>query len=1032
PENYRYKNDSSHHNYYSSAQNLGSLYTLDSYKKCDNGGYAKISKSTIGLRLETTCEAHTSLVIPDGCSYFDEIMFVQHWTQFGYYKRSDLYEARYIFPKAKITIGNETASWDGNCTGEEKKEGIRDLTWGTETFGSIRGGIGDYGYKRIKDYSGDITYELDTYPYRSGGAKWGPKKDYDYEVDNPPALFDLEMILSRRVFSNRTLGLKIYTANDEDVINGLSGTPEFSNLTAVSSDSPLYGALHPTVSINPTTGGTVDGLIYVGSMLNVTPPAGAGGYSIKLVFLTNSKGDIVSIGGAYSVKMLWQNMTEADIDDTYTINVVMGRSQTVTLNIKNSLPQDSQGNSLTDPGSISDTWSLLGSDPKATIYYTECVGPQNYLSLSNIDKLTLRFGYIGAFSGTFGGGPQYVDPIQYITEFSGLKTAQVSLKPNGTSASIYSEDYNIQGICFNQDADDTITYDGTSYDGNEIIWLKTKDFSVKELEFKFYDSSVKKYLSKMDTTIIQTQVYYDANGNGKIDGWFDRANNLFILDKDPVTKETYDRNLGFFDNKEIDEYSFAPRYNEAGQLCQYFIKVYYTMNPRCLDIPSGHSADETVRVLPAFTTSVTSEESMTNLTREQTAFRYIQAGDTRFEEKGSYSDSSAGHIMYTAAAGKLSILDIPLGGDKSPAVKAGPKQYVWTPDYEGSLMFDFDGPVPINIRKNVTLSEVSIAGESPDFSQRKEDGKVIDTYTYHSGGDAKLNGYLGSFYGNSTFAICVNEKEDLTSLADINPETVTIGTLRTLPNSDYLSLISGTDSEDTKGTTNSSGKSDMPEFEVDMGIELPSLEIGQIGLSDYLQIVMDGKSVGFTIGLPLRGYESSKVGSGASEGEGKGFHDSNETFGDVVDFISACCGKYASGLISGKDYLQNMFAESHSKAESQSGVKVKDIEVKFSVSLAIMFEYNPIDDGYYFQSAGIAASLELQAKFTYRLTVCPIIYFYLKISAAVEVSSGFSVARKAVEGSPIPIMSRANAVADYKKPISVDETESIRFTINIG
>ena len=242
--------------------------------------------------------------------------------------------------------------------------------------------------------------------------------------------------------------------------------------------------------------------------------------------------------------------------------------------------------------------------------------------------------------------------------------------------------------------------------------------------------------------------------------------------------------------------------------------------------------------------------------------------------------------MYTAAAGKTSTLDIPLGGDQSPAVKVTEKQYLWTPNYKGNLMFDFEGPEPITSKKNMTLSDVNLAIESPDFSQREEDGKTITTYTYHSDGDMRINGYLGSFYGNSTFAICVNEKEDLTSLADINPETVTIGTLRTLPNSDYLSLINGTDSEDTKGTTNSSGKSDMPEFEVDMGIELPSLEIGQIGLSDYLQIVMDGKSVGFTIGLPLNGYESSKVGSGPTEGEGKGFHDSNETFGDVVDFTS--------------------------------------------------------------------------------------------------------------------------------------------------
>ncbi|MCR5263057.1 MAG: hypothetical protein K6D94_04215, partial [Clostridiales bacterium] len=616
-----------------------------------------------------------------------------------------------------------------------------------------------------------------------------------------------------------------------------------------------------------------------------------------------------------------------------------------------------------------------------------------------------------------------------MTSFSELKNATVTLKKNGKIGELFDSKYNIQGICFNQDPDDIILIDRESYAGNQIIWLKPGHMTFASLDFFFYDSSATNYLQKMDTQIKQTQVYFDGNGNNTIDGWYDRENNLFMLDEN-----SGDVNLGFFDNTETDEYSFAPvckLINGEKKLCQYFIKVYYTMTPRCITLPSGHSMDETVRVLPAFTTTVTSDESYAKLMREQKALRYIQAADVKYEEKGDYSDSSAGHLMWTNEAAAVYTLDIPLGGDMSPAVQTAPKKYEWTPNYKGNLMFDFDGPEPILIKDNLTLSIVSIAGENPSVSQTKEDGKTVNTYTYHSDGAERLNGYLGSFYGNSTFAICVNEKNELNSLKDINPQTVNIGTLRTLPNSDYLSLMNSPEKE-PDGKTESQGKGEMPEFEVDMGIELPSLEIGQVGLSDYLQVVMDGKSVGFTIGLPLKGYESNKIGDQAAESGGKDFKDSNENFTDLVDFIKACTGKYAGGLMDGGDYIKNMFTDAYDKAKSEKGVKVRNIEVQFSLSIAILFEYNPVDDGYYFQSAGVTASLELAAKFTYRLTVCPIVYFYLKITAAVEVSSGFNVARVAVEGSSIPIMSRSNAIAQKDHPITMDSAETINFTITIG
>nr|MCR5263721.1 hypothetical protein [Clostridiales bacterium] len=1044
--------DSEIYDYRIAGETAGNMNYYKGYEEynignCDEGDSdSKVWGTPTSLNVQTSRKSVSNLVIYNGCSLFDAATFHLFNSKIGKYDPGTLYENRYIFARGSVILGSKEVKFDGVpskledymyhwfSSGDSSTEIFRSK----KTFGQF---VHPY---LIKDTNGDVEYDVHINPYRKGGfnSTWKPAMDWDFAV-NPPAEFEFEMSLRRRTFSNKSLGLEIYTANDRDVIEGLND-PRLAMLTE---NDVIYDSLRPVVSVDESAGGVnADGKIYVGSKIKVTPPNNLNGYRIKAVFLTNSSGEIKAYdteasGNGGSFSMLWPDMTNADFNDSYTINVVMSREQTIVLDIETSLPPDK-----TDEESVRQTWALLGNDPKVTVYYTECEGANLYGSLKkqNREKLFSSGRIYGRYvDGVFveesawnifieQGHYIKVNPKPFLTDFSELRSKTVPLTRSGTIAEIFDSSINIQGICFNQDSDDSILINEDSYAGDEIIWLKPGNMTVSRLIFKFYDSSAKSYLQKMKTQIIQTQVFFDGNGNERIDGWYDRKSALFILDEN-----SGDINLGFFDDTEIDEYSFAPVYkliNGEKKLCQYFVKVYYNMTPRSFDLPSGHSATETVRVLPAFTSTVTADRTVDDLTREQTAFRYIQAGDVRYEEGGNLTDSSTGHLMYTEAANAVYTLDIPLGGDRSPAVlvDAEKNRYSWTPDYKGNLMFDFDGPEPIISKNNMTLSDVDIAGEAPVRAVNKDGENNITTYTYSSGGDSKLNGYLGSFYGNSTFAVCVNEQNDIGSLADINPETVSIGTLSTIPNSDHLALINGTDSDDTKGETKSSGKGDMPEFEVDMGIELPSLEIGQIGLSDYLQVVMDGKSVGFTIGLPLRGYENKKAGDHAPEKGKKDFADSNENFTDVMDFVSACCGKYASGLIDGKDYIKNMFSDAYDQAKSEKGVKLRNIEVQFSVSLAIMFEYNPVDDGFYFQSAGIAASLELAAKFTYRLTVCPIIYFYLKISAEVEVSSGFSVARVAVEGTSIPIMSEANAIATKDQPVKIDDGEHIDFTMKIG
>lgn len=54
----------------------------------------------------------------------------------------------------------------------------------------------------------------------------------------------------------------------------------------------------------------------------------------------------------------------------------------------------------------------------------------------------------------------------------------------------------------------------------------------------------------------------------------------------------------------------------------------------------------------------------------------------------------------------------------------------------------------------------------------------------------------------------------------------------------------------------------MSEFNVDLGIELPSLSVG---LTDYVTLITDGSEFGFSIGIPVFKAEKSTTAYTASD-----------------------------------------------------------------------------------------------------------------------------------------------------------------------
>ena len=128
---------------------------------------------------------------------------------------------------------------------------------------------------------------------------------------------------------------------------------------------------------------------------------------------------------------------------------------------------------------------------------------------------------------------------------------------------------------FNLNADDLLLINGTAYPGNAKIYLKESDFA-GGLSVLYYHKDYQTAQSAMKTAITWMAVYLDANGNGKIDGFFDEGNTSFTLSEEAGGKDEF---MGYISPEAVNETQFAPVMRK-GKYCQYFIKVCYTMTPR--------------------------------------------------------------------------------------------------------------------------------------------------------------------------------------------------------------------------------------------------------------------------------------------------------------------------------------------------------------------------------------------------------------------------------------------------------------------
>ena len=1063
-------------------------------------------------------------------NYFDGYMIDVEWKQPGVQKTGIGYSChRFLLPHVRIVKGKSLlsnpkliahrfyAKGDDDATSPSKMT-IRAFTDGSgwsEKRGSSWSNAEptDQGCKANSiDFDENLRFTLSLEHYYT----WRANEEYpnnDQQTtknqglcNSPESHVDIRRFVARRRYFTKTgsgsgngIDLVIYTANDSNESGGsyVALNPE--------TNKSLYESLAPTLSLEKDAAGVTgsdhaaseQGCLYLGSKLRVDLPSLAG-FVVpdNGLFITNSKG--VKVGtiergksGEYYITMVWDKINSSDVDEKYSLHVIYNRKQNLILNITPSVPRQPDNPMVLEYSEISKTFDTFISK-----------GPSGTKSAESSGDVIDQSAFPTSEEFTLHSGDFTLYDKDFITSDGNIIAYNAKYVYNGQFT-------NLQQINFHLDHNDMIFFNGRSFNGDQDITLTSKDLTENDLIFTFYNSFGKTTVSLMEIDIDSVRLYYDGDADGDISGSFDDG----IL-----TPSGEDEYLGELEG-DYSESLFKPVRNTLNQDHQYYLLVKYKLpQPRAFDVPTGGSKNDRAQILPAFTTAITNPDALANMQKEELSYNWVIA---------SHND---GKYMYGAEATASDYILVPLGGDVSKPVqyfeeeldydyeydengnvintsvksnKIKVSKYTWEPNYVGKLLVDYPNPGQITNTDNITGHAVPIGGTDPTSAEGKRN----------------MNAYHASFIGRSGYALGIQEQKKpssgagmISSLDEIKPETVALGSVFTTPSADGVANIGGTENTDEAEGKGPGEAIDMEEFAPDLGTDMPSLEFG---LGDYFTIVTDGYQVGFTFGFPVFKKEDANY-SGSNKNidddqnsshskytdndgveheeivsrdekkkttittvydkndpnvrtvttsvETKGardtdpttynnevvkqkrlrvrnedgsykwediptsrqtntnapstpsnstaannqnafrkglhqWHEANGQLDTIGEFFSAVKSRNRATL---RGFGNGLFNDNDSFTQAKKGnSKMRKVELSFSVQLAIMFEFNPIDNTYYFKSAGVSATLGFEITLQARLPACPAFYVYLKFGAEVEFALSLSVVREATEGDKI-------------------------------
>ena len=835
------------------------------------------------------------------------------------------------------------------------------------------------------------------------------RKPNDYYITQG-VLEASELKFKRRTFEpSAGFYMTVHTANDGvstglgNVVTAPEGAPAFN------SDSDIYKELMPEVSIIPGNGGMPSdgsGNLYVGTQLKVSLRNTAT-FSTMMsqdlsaaVYLTRENGQVVAKGEKlndkdYSITLVWDNMTAADLSGNYVINVVMTRKHTLTIDLSPSIPRKDDGMTA-DMSKAGDTVTAF---------------------LKSISGSKIAYG-ASAFQNT---APYFSGLTEKTVDMSGA-SPPYTLNTSTGSLNIVINDIelsdNIQWINLNCNKNDKILFNGNAYDGDEKIWLKLSDLNNSDIHLYYYSEAFLSIPSIMNTSVDKIGLYWDGDANGRIDGDVDEQTGFFNL-----KEGSKDKFIKYFDPKtNYIETDFNPQQNVEHKNGQMFLKIYYYMNPRSLSEPSGDVP--TAQVTPAFTTSITDSETLATLTEQQRNYRYLISG----AKDGSGNYTSDGHPMFKAEATAIQYVDVPLGGDTSPVVTQtlsnGKVRYTWDPHYIGNLMRPYTKPEPIYIEESLAGKNIPLA---PGY----------DTAGGPTQADIdNLNGYLGSFAANTTVALCVRQQD--TAVGDIISGGITAADAFVSKADESSTLIGNcaipdpnansnaqTDSDLESGFDTSSSGNKYSEFNVGLVPRLDTLNVSAMGIS----VAKKGDEIIIGASLPLSRWQTRKPKSADEDDDQQIYHlntkqAESEDWDKFTDAFKMLFGSKQEKTAARDDLDPN-----YNKAKAGQ-IVFCGCTATISAYVGIHLKYDQVRNKYdvYRIAGGINASISAWA--TARLTICPIFYVTSSAGATIDASIGLRKVSEYKENpNRYPLVGTGNSLTLQKGEYHVFEANYRMFNL---
>ena len=821
------------------------------------------------------------------------------------------------------------------------------------------------------------------------------------------SLLELQYLkMTRRMFSQNAFTVDIATPNDE------SSSPDGC---MVISD---YSNYVPSVSFLSGAGGAVNNRVYVGSTIcfksndNIPP----GLFIARVdVFCSDDNGatwknfndrfqtDVSMEKRICNVKLLGKKGKELSKEEIenyhYRFRLVYQRDQMVKVDLTPSLPRDDNGNVQTDE--IDQLFNNYAPMEEHIIDYGNgAIAVDRVRGEPTQDHCFgdahITYGYSTYDQGIRDFSKKIVTeagPAQPDGEKTGIRPDKGRVKvdsrsetaswylPKGNHSHGDDQVANIQWINFGLPKSDELVINGRSYKGNETIYFTEGDLA-GDIIIKYYHSAYKYFINTMTTDLSWMRLYLDADGNDQIDGAYNEHTGAFVLDSDHGDRLIRDLRQG----ESFSELEVEPVELEGGGTGQYFVQACYSMTPRCIAKPEGPEKDSKAQVLGAITSAVDPGSSAySEQTAEQKEYNYVISGK---DPDGRYTSDD--HPMYEAIASAKTVLSLPLGGDKNPGYVTevdGAEKYIWEPLWYENNLYACEQPDLITI-ENTPAGPTHVT----QGAELNDEGK----YEYTASALRQMNGYLASLRGTSTFVLVsqvqaagIDAIRHSPKKYPVVPDSVTMSRVSTSPDGSYLQ--ENHDAAQSEMTMPTGGEdSEMPEFNMPFDINLGDNEIG---ITDYVSIILGENQIGFAVSIPLLGYErEGSTKGGWQTGKKKNpkvintdFFESLGNFGSDV--------KSKNKKLGDESYQKSLNEHSSTAPDKAKAIGCGKVSATLSVAFAFVWQYNPLDNGYYFSTWEIGVEGELGFRGQVRLTVCPVFYGFLDVKFSLELKTGLGVIR---------------------------------------